>query len=350
MKLDQVPLRELELSGGLVRAVTPYILEFAEVEQLAEDVLHTYRRLVNPDTNRLADKERESNADSFRIMAGTRSVGRFNVVYDVDETRLSFELPTEAASKFYRLLREQRIVRPDLLEVRRTMSGNLAETVAAILWQVGAIKVSLGDLRPLFQVDMRKNRSPIYIDVKCLANYPEVNDFVLGSAALLLRNISFDVVCGIEAGSIGIAAVLAHKLAKPAFFARREKRYPEASPFEGIKRHELFRKKVLLVDDTLVHGWTKARIIREIRAWGGVVDACFVIFDRRQGGEKDLADLGVKLWYLTDRRAALSPKIPADISFLTEEEFREVTEYFEDPQAWHQKRDLAYHRLHPPAE
>jgi orotate phosphoribosyltransferase len=339
----------LELSDGLVRAVTPCILEYAEVDQLAQDVLETCRRLVKPGADHLAEKRRESNADSYDIMAGAVALGRLHVVYDLDETSLSFELPAEGASKFYRLLREQRIVKPDLLAVRRLLSGNLAETVAAVLWQTGAIKVSLGDLRPLFQVDMRKNRSPIYIDVKGLANYPEVNDFVLGSAALLLHNISFDVVCGIEAGSIGIAAVLAHKLSKPMFFARREKRYPEATPFEGIKRHELFRKKVLLVDDTLVHGWTKARIIREIRNWGGIIDACFVVFDRKQGGEKDLAGLGAQLWYLTDRRAALSPKIPRDISLLTDEEYEEITRYFDDPATWHKKHGLTYQKIEPPA-
>jgi orotate phosphoribosyltransferase len=268
----------------------------------------------------------------------------------VDETRLAFDVGREAATRFYRLLREQRIVKPDLLEVRRTMSGNLAETVAAILWQVGAVKVSLGDLRPLYKVDMRRNRSPIYIDVKCLANYPAVNDFVLGSAALLLHSLSFDCVCGIEAGSIGIAAVLAQRMNKPMFFARRDRRYPEASLFEGIKSHELFRKKVLLVDDTLVRGWTKARVIREIRAWGGEIDACFVVFDRRQGGEKDLQGLGVQLWYLTDRRAALSPKVPRDISLLTDLEYEEVTSYFEDPAAWHRRHGLEFHDIQPPAD
>lgn len=351
MKLVQVPLREIEQGAGLVEAITPYILEYREAEDLAADVFRVCRQVVEPGAARLGDRRREANADSWDVLdAGGAVLGRFHAVYDVDETRLGFEFPTEAATKFYRLLRQQRIVRPDLLQVRRMMSGNLAETVAAVLWQIGAIKVSLGDLQPLFHVDMRRNRSPIYIDVKGLASHPAVNDFVLGSAALMLRNIEFDAVCGIEAGSIGLAAALAQRLAKPMFFARRGRRYPEASLFEGIRSHELFRKKVLLVDDTLVHGWTKARVIREIREWGGEVDACFVIFDRRQGGEKDLAALGVQLWYLTDRRAALSPKVPREISLLTDREYDEINRYFEDPAAWHAARGLEYHHIQPPAE
>jgi orotate phosphoribosyltransferase len=227
------------------------------------------------------------------------------------------------------------------------MSGNLAETVAAVLWQIGAIKVTLGDLRPLFKVDEGRNYSPIYIDVKGLASYPAVNDFVLSSAALLVRNLEFDVVCGIESGSIAIAAVMAQKLAKPMFYARRTRRYPEASPFEGIKSHELFRKRVLLVDDTLVHGWTKTRVIREIREWGGKVEACFVIFDRQQQGSTDLAQAGVKLDSLTNRDAALSLKIPREISFLTDDEYEEVTRYFSDPRAWHTARGHTFHEPAP---
>ncbi len=355
MKLVQVPLQDIKAVDGLVEAVTPYILEYEEADQLARDAFETYREFVNPGADRLGDRVREANADTWDFLAAGRKLGSFHVVYDIEETRLGFEClgddsGPEEATKFYRLLREQRIIRPDLLAIRRLMRGNLAETVAAVLWQIGAIKVHLGDLRPLFKVDMRRNRSPIYIDVKGLANYPEVNDFILGSAALLLRNLEFDAVCGIEAGSIGIAAVLAHKLHKPMFFARRNRRYPEASIFEGIKSHELFRKKVLLVDDTLVHGWTKARVIREIREWGGQIDSCFVVFDRRQGGEKDLADLDVQLWYLTDRRAALSQKVPREVSFLTDREYQEIIAYFEDPAAWHEKRGLTYYKLQPPAE
>ncbi|OYD15634.1 hypothetical protein CH330_05215 [candidate division WOR-3 bacterium JGI_Cruoil_03_51_56] len=350
MKLVQVPLREISLKDGLVETVTPYILEYEEAEQLAQDAFRIYQRLVNPKADRLGKLQREANADTYHLLAGEKRLGNFHIVYDIDETRIGFELPPEHATKFYRLLRDQRIVRPDLLLIRRSMRGNLAETVAAVLWQIGAIKVSLGDLRPLFKVDMRKNKSPIYIDVKGLANYPEVNDFVLGSATLLLRNLRFDAICGIEAGSIGIAAVLAHKFCKPMFFARREKRYPEASPFEGIKSHELFRKKVLVVDDTLVHGWTKARVIKEIREWGGDVDDCFVIFNRQQGGNEDLARAGVKLWFLTDRASALSPKIPKEISFLTDREEKEINDYFQDPAAWHRKRGLTFHKLQPPTE
>ena len=347
MKLSQVPLKEIECAGPVMRASTPYILEYDEVASLAQDLFETYRAKINPAATRLGPRQREANAESYVLLDSERELGQFHVVYDIDETRLAIELNEDEADKFYRLMRDQRIITPDLGLIRRVMSGNMAETVAAMLWQIGAIKVTLGDLRPLYKVDEGRNYSPIYIDVKGLASYPAVNDFVLSSAALLVRNLEFDVICGIESGSIAIAAVMAQKLSKPMFYARRTRRYPEASPFEGIKSHELFRKRVLLVDDTLVHGWTKTRVIREIREWGGRVEACFVIFDRQQQGSSDLEQAGVKLDSLTNRDAALSPKIPREISFLTDEEYAEVARYFADPGAWHAARGLTFHEPSP---
>lgn len=344
-RLVQIPLREIECRDRLVSAVTPYILEFSEVATLAQDLLSTCRRYIDSGLSGLGRRIRESNSDTYPLLKESAEAGRFHVVYDIDETRLAVELPEEGATKLYRLLREQRIIKPDLAQIQQLVSGDFAETLAAILWQVGAIKVSLGDLRPLFKVDENRNRSPIYIDVKGLSNYPEVSDFVISAAALLVRNIDFDLICGIEAGSISIAGLLAQKLARPMFFARRELRHPEASLFEGIRAHQLFRKKVLLVDDTLVHGWTKTRVIREIRRQGASVDVCFVIFDRQQGGETDLGSLGVRLFSLTNRVAALSPKVPREISLLTDQEYAELIEYFTDPRSWHERRGLEFHRL-----
>ena len=348
MKLEQLPLRDIDLDKKIVRVVTPYILEYSEVKDLVQDIFTVYKEKINSSPLNLGELRREANADSYPVIFPNQPATQFNIIYDIEETRLSFETQNEEeAIKLYRILREHRIITPNLNYIRENLSGNLAEFAAALLWQIGSIKVSLGDLRPLFKVDERKNRSPIYIDVKCLPNYPPVNDFIISQAALLLSNVNFDMICGVEAGSISFAALLAKEFAKPMFFARKVKNYPEASLFEGIKSHELFRKKVLLVDDTLVKGWTKERIIAEIRNQGGFIDACFVIFDREQGGKEDLEKLGVKLYSLTNRHAALSKRIPRAITFITDYEYDEIDDYFENPQDWHKKRNLSYYELTP---
>lgn len=348
MKLNNIALARLELSSHIVRAATPLVLEAGEAASLAQDVFRFYKEKINPSAQGLLARSREANADTYPIAGLYPSPTLFHIIYDVDETRLALETQNEAeAQKAFRLFREQRVVRPDMEYVQNSVRGGLDEIVAALLWQVGAIKVSLGDIRPVFKVDERKNRSPIYIDVKCLPNYPVINDFIISAAAMLVAGLPFDAVCGIEAGSIAFATLLSEKFSRPMFFARREKRYPEASLLEGVRDHEIFRKRVLLVDDTIVRGWTKARIIGEIRARGGRIESCLVLFDRLEGGREALAKDGVKLYSLTSRSAALSQTIPEDITLLTRAEYTEVLEYFNDPKSWHAKRGFDYYELLP---
>ena len=347
MRLTQVALRDIELDGRVVRATTPIVLEQKEVDDLSADIFAVYQEKINPAALSSlslpgARQTRTATLSPAPVVCTSSMTSR--------ETRLALECANEPeAAKVFRLWREQRIIKTNLDFIRANVRGSLSEIIAAILWQIGAIKVSLGDLRPLFTVDEGKNRSPIYLDLKLLPNYPITDDFMVSQAALLLRDIEFDCLCGIEAGSIAFAALLAQKLAKPMFFARRQRKFPEASLLEGIKPHELFRKRVVLVDDTLVKGWTKERVIQEIRKQGGIIDTCFVIFDRQQGGSQSLEPAGVRLRSLTNLEAALSRAIPREITFLTDAEDQEIREYFRDPAAWHHKRNLEYHELTPGA-
>lgn len=348
MRFNQLPLKEIEVAGRVVRAVSPSLVEPAEGPSLAQDLFELYREKINPRAVELPPPHREVNADTFTILLADRSSTLLHLIYDLDETRLGMELQDEAeAAKVYRMFREQRVIAPDLEYIRARVKEGLEAVVAALLWHIGAIKVSLGDLRPFFRVDERQNRSPIYVDLKGLGSYPEVNDFLLSHAALLLANVDFDCICGVEAGSISIAAILGHMLNRPAFFARRERRYPEAPLLEGIRPHQLAQKRVLLVDDTIVKGWTKQRIIEEIRSQGGIVEDCFVCLDRAQGGREALNEIGVRLHTLTSMKVALSPDIPDEITLLTPEERREVLDYFADPKAWHERHGLSYHELRP---
>ena len=348
MKLSQISFDTIELKESIVKATVPLMLETKEADSLANDIFEIYKQKINTTATRLNPRRREANADTYPIACKDTLPTLFHVVYNVDKTRISIETQNrEEAEKVYRIFREQRIIKPDIEYIRKYVKGNLDEIIAALLWQVGAIKVSLGDLKPLFKVDERKNRSPIYIDVKCLPNYPSIDDFIVSEAALLASNIDFDIICGIEAGSISFATSLSKKINLPMFFARRKRRYAEASLLDGIKEHEIYKRKVLLVDDTIVKGWTKERVIDEIRLKDGIIENCLVIFDRQQDGSKALEQKGTKLCSLTNREAALSKSISKEITFLTDREYEEVLSYFKDPKEWHRRRDFSYYELLP---
>jgi orotate phosphoribosyltransferase len=343
MRLEQLPLSALEVSKNIVRFSTPLILETHEISLLVRNVFIAYKEKINPQIHSLTSPEHEANAliYSFRPLKG--SPVYFSVIFDSDQTHFSIETSNSGeALKIFRLLRDQYQIVPEL-EILTKLKGSFSEIVAALLWQIGAIKVSLGDTKPFFKVDNRKNYSPIYIDIKVLSSFPLIFDFVIASASLFLEKIPFDLICGIEAGSIVLAHAFAQKFLKPSFFARRSRRYPEAPLLEGINPALLLHKKVLVVDDTIVSGQTKLKVVQEIRKLGGQVDKCFVIFDRKQQGREVLKKAGIELLSLTDIKAALSVNIPREITQLTVEEYQELKSYFKSPKRWHEKHGFKYY-------
>ncbi len=345
MKLEQVPISEIEIKNKVVKFSTPLIFETSEIKELVKSSFNTYQEIINPKVKSLGECQVEANAQSYPFNRAKLPPILFNIIFDLTKTNFSFQTTSNTeALKLYRLLRDQRQIVPDLATVQ-TLTGNLSEIIAALLWQIGAIKVSLGDIKPYFKVDERKNYSPIYIDIKILPVYPAVFDFIVSTSVLLLENLDFDLVCGIEAGSITLATLIAHKFSKPMFFARREKRYPETRLLEGINSAQLLHKNVLVVDDTIVAGWTKTRVFEEIRKYGGKVDKCFVIFDRQQNSTQALKEQGVALYSLTNLKSALSRNIPKEITYLTDDEYKVIREYFASPKAWHIKKGFKYHEL-----
>ncbi|MDI6841008.1 MAG: phosphoribosyltransferase family protein [bacterium] len=346
MRLAQLSFDSIEIDGTIIKALSHTTFELNELDSLANDIFEQYRDKINRNANKLGICDREANAYTYPIVCkGDKPTFIYFVVYSLETIGISVKSKSkDEADKLYRIFRELRSVNEDIEYIREHVKGTLDEIVASLLWQIGGIKVSLGDLSPLFRVDERLNYSPIYIDVKCLSRYPMYNDFIIGEAAALVGKLDFDMICSIEAGGIPFGTMIGDKTNKRSFFARREKRYPEASLLE-IKENEIYKKKVLLVDDTIVKGWTKHRIIHEIRERGGIVNDCLVIFDRQQGGKETLSSVGVKLHYLTNRKAALSKAIPRSITYLTDKEYTKVVDYFTAPKRWHKNMNLPYQEL-----
>lgn len=344
MEISKLAIKDLKLKENLLHFSTPRLLELKEIESLAKDFSENICKKIIGKKLSLKETKKDANCVSYNLNKNYE----LHFIFDVNETRITFVgKESDEAKRLFRLLREQRIILPNLYEILCKIRGNLSEIIASLLWQIGAIKVSMGDLKPYFKVDERKNRSPIYIDLKGLPNYPPICNFIISTSALILSTIQFDFLCGIEAGSITLASLIAQYLSKPMFFARREKRYPEAPILEGIKLPELYKKKVLIVDDTIVKGWTKIRIINFVREAGGICDSCFVLLDREQGGEEELRKIGVKLYSLTNLSSLFSKNIPKEITFITDEEEEEIEKYLKDPEGWHKEKGFTYHHLTP---
>ncbi|MES2911169.1 MAG: phosphoribosyltransferase family protein [Pseudomonadota bacterium] len=123
--------------------------------------------------------------------------------------------------------------------------------------------------------------SPVYMDCRRLISFPAVRRELLvqGLALLKARGCldGIDAIAGAEASGIAFAAWMADELDRPLVYVRKQTRglglgsqMVGAIPPSG---------RLLLVDDLLAAGTSKANFVRAIHAAGAGVKDIFVIFD-----------------------------------------------------------------------
>lgn len=171
------------------------------------------------------------------------------------------------------------------------MYNDMAQMIAASLWEAGAVRVSLD--KP-FQMASGK-LSPFYIDCRLLISFPLLRSMITAYAQWVLseKKVSIDCIAGGETAGIPFAAWLAEKMNTPFIYVRKKpKGYGLTSQVEG--RFDP-GARVLLYEDLITDGLSKISFIQGIRNAGGQVTDCLVVFDRQQGGEKKLAEENVQL-------------------------------------------------------
>jgi orotate phosphoribosyltransferase len=208
------------------------------------------------------------------------------------------------------------------LTPRDPVVDHLGAAMARLLWEVGAVRVSVD---PPFTLASGAT-SPIYVNCRQAISHPAlVRLFATASATQLERlGVGVDAIAGGETAGIPFAAFLARELGKPMLYVRKQaKGYGLAARIEGDLVHG---SRVLLVEDLITDGGSKLGFIEALRGAGAVVDTCLVLFDREQGGESQLADQGVRLLSLVDRTRALA--IGREGGFVDETAFAVVEQFF----------------------
>ncbi len=123
--------------------------------------------------------------------------------------------------------------------------------------------------------------SPVYMDCRRLISFPAVRRELVTHGLALLRQRAclegLDAIAGAEASGIAFAAWMADELDLPLVYVRKQTRglglgsqMVGAIPPSG---------RLLLVDDLLAAGTSKANFVRAIHAAGAGVKDIFVIFD-----------------------------------------------------------------------
>ena len=174
--------------------------------------------------------------------------------------------------------------------------------------------------------------SPVYMDCRRLISFPETRRALVAAglkrleAAGALQGLT--AVAGGESSGIALAAWIADALNLPLQYVR--KRGMGANRVEGVVLKDM---KVLLVDDMMAAGASKAGFVSALRARGARVQDLFVIFDYGILGADSLLDsLDLRLHALANWRDVLA-------AAETRNDFGrdariELAQFLENPSAW----------------
>lgn len=212
------------------------------------------------------------------------------------------------------------------------MEDNIKAIVAKLLLETQAFKVSVDKPFKLAS----GNYSPIYVNCRSLISKPTAMDII--SAFIhwwcIDHKLYIDVIAGGETAGIPFAAFVAQKLSKPMIYVRKkQKNYGTGSLLEGsIKKGD----RVLLVEDLITDGGSKKGFIDGLREAGAIIENCVVIFDREQGGEDYLGEMGVALHALCTMDVVL--KNIKESGLISDAHEKEVQQYLTDPKSWHNQR------------
>ncbi len=165
--------------------------------------------------------------------------------------------------------------------------------------------------------------SPIYLDLRRLASYP--NELKVVAAALndLLNDLHFDHIAGIPYAALPIATAVAVLYGRSLIYPRREvKEYGTKSSVEGSFREG---DTAVMLDDLATTGETKFEMIERLKGAGLIVQDIVVVVDREQGAAHTLSNAGYNFHALVTLKQLLP--IWEQQGVLSTEQRREIDLY-----------------------
>lgn len=135
--------------------------------------------------------------------------------------------------------------------------------------------------------------SPVYIDLRLLASYPDVLALVATTYAHLLSGLNFERIAAIPYAALPIGTAVAMRTNQPLIYPRKEvKSYGTRRPIEGAY---VAGERVVVLDDLITTGASKLETIKPLEDAGLEVEDIVVLIDRQGGGEEELARAGYRL-------------------------------------------------------
>ena len=157
------------------------------------------------------------------------------------------------------------------------------ESLVTSLFDLGAVQFGDFTLKS-------GEKSPVYLDLRLLISRPSALRRVANTLQAFAAKLEFDRLAGIPMAGLPIAVALSLAMDRPLIYARPEtKKHGTGREIEGECKSG---ETVLLIDDVISGGHSKAESIAVLEAAGLKIKDMLVVVDREMGGVSQMKARG----------------------------------------------------------